>query len=94
MARFSLRDFYSFADFNNEVADAVCEKLNEVELPGNGKFFIRRAIALGSQREEGGRRGGGEQHRDARDSEGDFADSDDSGEEMGSFEEQDEMGNQ
>jgi hypothetical protein len=97
MRRFSLRDCYAFADFGAELADSVCEKLNAVPVDGDGKFFIRRAIALGSQREEGGRRGGGRgdsrRHHDENEHEsgGEFDEGAPSRDEFDSFDEQDEM---
>jgi hypothetical protein len=95
MRRFSLRDCYSFADFSSEIADSVCEKLNSVDVEGDGKFFIRRAIALGSQREEGGRRGGGggEHQRDTNEAESDFGGADEGSDDFGGFEEQEDLGN-
>lgn len=90
--RFSLRDCYSFADFSNELADTVCEKLNEVPVDGDGKLFIRRAIALGTPRDEM-RRGGGGHRREEGDMNLEFNDSGAGDESVDSFEEHDEMGN-
>jgi hypothetical protein len=57
--RISVREFYSFVDVPEAVADQVIEKLGEVEVGGKGaKYFVKKAVTLsipreGAQGEEG-----------------------------------------
>ncbi|RMG40722.1 MAG: DEAD/DEAH box helicase [Candidatus Dadabacteria bacterium] len=50
--RFNLRELYSFADLPEEIAEAVEEKLQDIDFTDGKKFFIKKAIAISVPREE------------------------------------------
>ncbi len=49
--RLSIRDHYTFVDFDEEQADTIIAKLQETEFPNVGKLFIRKATVINAPRE-------------------------------------------
>ncbi len=47
-----VRDLYTFVDVPEELADTVVAKLNESEVAGVGKVFVRKAVTITAPREE------------------------------------------